>query len=147
MKKILIVDDEKDLTWSLSRGLSKKFPEWQILAANSYHEASNLLKKNLIDLLITDFRMPDGDGIALIQMSKRKNPKIFSILITAYGSADLMQTLMQHPEIVYLEKPFEIEKLREIITKWIMRPPIPQSILRDTRSAQRTKIVSRVIYS
>ena len=144
MQRILIVDDEKDLTWSLARGLSKTFPDWEIFTANSVQDAQKLLEKYQVSVLISDFRMPDGDGVSLILSVKKNHPGLLSILMTAYGSTDLMQSLLRYPDIVYLEKPFEIDDLRNILTKSMTHTNNRSNKQRLLRSS---KIVSGLIYS
>ncbi|HDQ46047.1 MAG TPA: response regulator [bacterium] len=139
MKKMLIVDDEEDLTWSLSRGLVKTLPGWTIITENSFHKARLLLKENAFDCLITDFRMQEGDGIELIRTAKKHQTTGLLILMTAYGSADVTQRLSQFPDVVYFEKPFEIEILRELIATWIADPDSTAIRSRKTRSNRRKK--------
>ena len=144
MQTLIIVDDEKDLTWSLARGLSKTFPDWQILTANSVQDARKLLESTHVVILITDFRMPDGDGLDLILSAKKNHPGLLSILMTAYGSADLIQSLLRYPDILYLEKPFEIDDLRNILVKWMRRKENRQNTL---QSLQTSNNVSGLIFS
>ncbi len=115
MKTILIVDDELDLVWSLSRGLAKSFNTYRILTAGNTSLALKHLREEQVDILITDYRLPDGDGINIIIEAQAINPGIFPILMTAYGSNDLQSLLIPISGTVYLEKPFEIETLRSII--------------------------------
>ena len=117
MQTLIIVDDEKDLTWSLARGLSKTFPDWQILTANSVQDARKLLESTHVVILITDFRMPDGDGLDLILSAKKNHPGLLSILMTAYGSREVEDKATQLRVDGYLTKPFPTAKLRDLATK------------------------------
>ena len=71
---VLIVDDEEDLTWSISRRLGKAWDHIHILCANSGKEALQIMGDQTVDLLITDIRMPEMDGYQLVQQVKKMYP-------------------------------------------------------------------------
>ena len=114
-KHVLIVDDEEDLTWSISRGLSKDKQGLEISCVNSGQEAVDFLSSQKIDLLITDLRMPDVTGYHLIDLVKTQFPETKIIVMTAYGSKDVSEKLKQSGVPGYIEKPFEINDLRDMI--------------------------------
>ena len=74
LKKVLIVDDEETLTWSMSKSLSKDRDKYEVIVANNGKEALNLLKTNKIDLVISDIRMPDINGLDLLVKIKKEYP-------------------------------------------------------------------------
>lgn len=86
-KKILIVNDEEDLTWSILRGLSKDKHRLEVFHANSGGQALDLLNKHAIDLLVTDLRMPGINGRELIQQVRSAYPRVKIILMTAFFSS------------------------------------------------------------
>ena len=75
LKKVLIVDDEETLTWSMSKSLSKDRDKYEVIIANNGREALNQLKKNDIDLVISDIRMPDVNGLDLLVRVKKEFPQ------------------------------------------------------------------------
>jgi DNA-binding response OmpR family regulator len=115
LKKVLIVDDEETLTWSMARSLSKDKDNYEVLIANNGREALNFLEKNRIDLVISDIRMPDINGLDLLVRIKKEYPQTKVIIMTAYGSADVQKEANQRGSLYYVEKPFEISDLRKII--------------------------------
>ena len=115
LKKVLIVDDEETLTWSMARSLSKDKDNYEVLIANNGSEALNFLEKNKIDLVISDIRMPDINGLDLLVKIKKEYPQTKVIIMTAYGSADVQKEANQRGSLYYVEKPFEISDLRKII--------------------------------
>src|SRR4030066_1669544 len=115
LKKVLIVDDEETLTWSMARSLSKDKDNYEELIANNGREALNFLEKNKIDLVISDIRMPDINGLDLLVRIKKEYPQTKVIIMTAYGSADVQKEANQRGSLYYVEKPFEISDLRKII--------------------------------
>jgi len=115
LKKVLIVDDEETLTWSMARSLSKDKDKYEVIIANNGREALNSLKKNKIDLVISDIRMPDMNGLDLLVKIKKEYPQTKVIIMTAYGSSDVQKEANQRGSLYYVEKPFEISDIRKII--------------------------------
>src|SRR4030067_2856324 len=99
----------------MARSLSKEKDNYEVMIANNGREALNLLKKNKIDLVISDIRMPDINGLHLLVTIKKEYPKTKVIIMTAYGSADVQKEANQRGSLYYVEKPFEISDLRKII--------------------------------
>lgn len=121
LKKVLIVDDEETLTWSMAKSLSKDRDKYEVIIANNGKEAINILKKNKVDLVITDIRMPDINGLDLLVKIRKEYPEIKVIIMTAYGSSDVQKEANRRGSIYYVEKPFEISDIRKIIVDLIGR--------------------------
>ena len=115
LKMVLIVDDEETLTWSMAKSLSKDKDKYEVIIANNGREAFNYLAKNKIDLVITDIRMPDINGLDLLVKIKKEYPQTKVIIMTAYGSSDVQKEATQRGSLYYIEKPFEISDIRKII--------------------------------
>lgn len=115
LKKVLIVDDEETLTWSMAKSLSKDKDKYEVIVANSGKEALHLLKNNEIDLVISDIRMPDINGLDLLVRIRKEFPKTKVIIMTAYGSSDVQKEASRRGSIFYIEKPFEISDIRKVI--------------------------------
>jgi len=115
LKKVLIVDDEETLTWSMSKSLSKDKDKYEVIIANNGKEALALLKNNKIDLVISDIRMPDISGLDLLVKIKKEYPDTKVIIMTAYGSSDVQKEANRRGSLYYVEKPFEISDIRKII--------------------------------
>ena len=115
LKKVLIVDDEETLTWSMSKSLSKDKDKYEVIIANNGKEALTLLKDNKIDLVISDIRMPDISGLDLLVKIKKDYPDTKVIIMTAYGSSDVQREANRRGSLYYVEKPFEISDIRKII--------------------------------
>ncbi len=114
-KRVLIVDDEEDLTWTLSRKLSKDSDKFQLTCVNSGRQAIEALNQLPFDLVITDVRMPEVSGLELLMEIKEKYPRTKVIIMTAYGSSDVQKEATERGCFRYIEKPFEINELRELI--------------------------------
>ena len=114
VKYILIADDEEDLTWSISKNLARDNQPVEVICVNSGDEALEIIHSRQIDLLVTDIRMPGLSGLELLKKiyQKRLNTKI--IVMTAYGSPEVETQVLKQGG-VYIEKPFEISRLKKMI--------------------------------
>ncbi len=114
-KRVLIVDDEEDLTWSISKHLSKDKNKYELIAVNSAIEALKILEKLPIELVISDIRMPEMSGLDLLLEIRQTYPSTKVIIMTAYGSHEIQQQANERGCFKYIEKPFEIQDLRQMI--------------------------------
>ncbi|MEJ5375471.1 MAG: response regulator [bacterium] len=114
-KKVLIVDDEEILTWIMSKTLSKDRKRYEVLVANDCTKALELMKSMPIDLVVTDIRMPGMSGLDLLEEIRAKHPDTKVIVMTAYGNPEVQKEANQRGCLHYLEKPFKIEELRNLI--------------------------------
>ena len=114
-KRILIVDDEEDLTWSISMSLARNGHALDITCTNSGNSALELLSHDRYDLVVTDLRMPGVNGIQLVDVVRMDYPQTHVIVMTAYGSREVREFLERWQSIGYIEKPFEFEELRNLI--------------------------------
>ena len=114
-RKVLIVDDEEDITWTITRKLSKDNDKFEVLGVNSGKDALELLDKYSIDIVVTDVRMPEVSGLDLLYKIKEKYPSTKVVIMTAYGSSDVQAEANSRGCFQYIEKPFEINDLRDII--------------------------------
>jgi|GEM_PF-1412476 len=115
LKRVLIVDDEEDLTWTLSKKLSKDSDKFEVLCVNSGNEAVDVLNQLPVDLVITDVRMPEVSGLDLLLEIRDQYPLTKVIIMTAYGTRDVQQEAADRGCFNYIEKPFEINELRQHI--------------------------------
>jgi DNA-binding NtrC family response regulator len=112
---VLLVDDEEDLTWSISKSLKRDKRPLKILCTNSGDECLKLLKKYSIHLLVTDLRMPGIDGYAIIKYVEENRLPTKIIVMTAYGSSEIKESFQRRESCFYIEKPFEISTLKQKI--------------------------------
>src|SRR5688572_11302475 len=106
---VLVVDDEPNLRKVLGT-LLEGAGHATSRAANA-HEALDLVRSQDPDLVITDLRMPDGDGMELLSWMRRDFPEIPVIVLTAHGSIDLAVEAMRRGAHDFLGKPFEKERV------------------------------------
>jgi len=115
--KVLVVDDEETLTWSMTKTLAKDTGKYELIIANTGADALQILKKGPIDVVVTDIRMPDLDGLDLLSFVREKYPSTKVIIMTAYGSPEVQKEATKRGSYYYLEKPFEISDIRTLILK------------------------------
>ncbi|MEN8141975.1 MAG: response regulator [Thermodesulfobacteriota bacterium] len=115
MKKVLIVDDSEELLVPLSIGLEDYKDRFEVVTAMNGEEAVKILQAEPVDVLVTDLYMPKMDGIELLVYANRHHSQLPCVVMTAFGSPDV-ETVMEHLGVFYfLEKPFDLEALVEII--------------------------------
>ncbi|NTV15210.1 MAG: response regulator [Desulfobulbaceae bacterium] len=115
LKKILVVDDEEDMVWSLKRNLSKDRLQVEIFTAASGEEALGVLSSNHIDLVLTDIRMPGMSGLDLLLEVKSRFPYTVVIIMTAFPSNEFKKEALLRGSLHFIEKPFDIKELRDLI--------------------------------
>ena len=114
-RRLLIVDDEETLTFSLYQSfiLSKK--DYEVATAGSGEEALDKMNDKPYDLIITDIFMPGISGIDLLKKVKVDFPSTEVIVMTAYGSDDKKDEVANLGAKHYVEKPFEMKAVREMV--------------------------------
>lgn len=113
-ERILLVDDDK----ILRSEFVDYFEEYKIIEASNGEDALKILEKpNEIDLVILDVNMPGMDGIEVLNRIKKITPEVNIIIFTGHGSKDVVIKALRGKADNYIEKPLDIEKVREIIEK------------------------------
>ena len=119
---ILLVDDETEVTELLSYALRKE--DYNIKTASSGHEALALFDEAPVDLLITDIKMPQMDGLELIDKIRIKKPNILIIVISAHSDIDIAVQAMKNGAIDFIHKPINHTVLKMAIDlaadKWAL---------------------------
>jgi len=123
--RILIVDDESSLRTALFRVLDRQ--GYQVITANCKKEAELLAASDQpIDLALVDLRLPDGDGIELMQRLRATHPAIQVIILTGHGSIELAVRATQHGAFHFITKPFNMEELLSIAGRALAQKTLTQ---------------------
>ena len=117
MDTILIVDDEKNYLLVLGAVLEEE--GYEVLTTLSGPEALGICKTSDIDLVLSDMKMPEMDGIELLEQIKKSDPDLPVIMMTAHGSVDKAVEAMQKGAYSYILKPFDNERLILYVKKAI----------------------------
>ena len=124
-QRVLIVDDESSLRTALFRVLDRQ--GFQVVTANCKREAEMLAATDqAIDLALVDLRLPDGDGIELMQKLRLSHPGIQTIILTGHGSIELAVRATQYGAFHFLTKPFNMEELLSLITRALSHKTLQQ---------------------
>ncbi len=92
---------------------------YKVTVASTGKEGIDHAKKNIFDLIITDLKMPDIDGLQVIEAIKKNDPEVMSIIITAYASVQTAQDALRKGVFDYITKPFESKNLLFIVDRAI----------------------------
>lgn len=110
---ILVVDDEPDLRTLYELTLLRE--GYRVETAGSLAEAQNFLSQQRFELIITDMRLPDGLGTALLQQVREQRRPERCVVITAYGSAENAVESLKSGAFDYLTKPVDLKQFRSVI--------------------------------
>ena len=110
-KRVLVVDDEKLVCDSCLSILSEE--GYQVDTCLSARDSLRRLDRERFDMLVADLRMPDMDGIDLIERAKRKRPELAVVVITGYPSVETAVTTTKLGAAEYVPKPFTPDELAE----------------------------------
>lgn len=114
-KRLLIVDDEETITFSLYQSFIHSKKDYEVVTASTGEEALERINENPFDLVVTDIMMPGIDGFELMASIKEKNPETNIIVMTAYGSSIYKERALKDGAKHYVEKPFEMKEFKKLI--------------------------------
>lgn len=113
--RLLLVDDEKGYVDVLSKRMSKRNIE--VTPAHSGSEGIQALRKAEFDVAVLDLKMEDMDGIEVLRVLKKMDPRLPVIMLTGHGSEKAAREGMEFGAFDYLTKPCDLEELIEKIRK------------------------------
>jgi len=144
MKKgrILVVDDENVIRASCQRVLE---PEgFEIIQAKTPVEALQQIKEESFDLVITDLKMPEMDGIQLLKKIKEESPSTEVLILTGYATVSTAVEAMKYGAFDYIEKPFRVEELKGLVSKAIEHKRLREENLR-LREAVSDRYIKNIV--
>src|SRR5262252_6397226 len=111
---LLIVDDEELVRWSLRERFSRD--GYTILEAGTCAKALDLIASG-VDLVLLDYRLPDGDGLTVLRRIKELSPDTPVVLMTAFSTVENAVEAMKHGAYHYLNKPFNLDDVAATVEK------------------------------
>src|SRR4051812_26960605 len=108
MESLLVVDDEP----AVRQVIVKAFPELRVREASSGDQAIAAMREEIPDLVLLDHKLPDGEGLAIIQRLRAIDQRVPIVMLTGYGSTSLAVECFKRGAADYLEKPFKLDRLQ-----------------------------------
>lgn len=115
METILVVDDDKNIRYSLKRMFEDKGKT--VITAKNGREALDILDKESPDLVVMDIMMPGMNGLQVLKEMREGWPKLLVIIMTAFGTTETAIEAMKLGAYEYILKPFDIQKMWELVEK------------------------------
>ncbi|HKJ05778.1 MAG TPA: sigma-54 dependent transcriptional regulator [Geopsychrobacteraceae bacterium] len=113
--KILVVDDEHLIRWSLEQNLKKQ--GYDVLACGSGEEALRLAQEESPDLVLLDIQLPDINGVEVLERIRDIDEEMIVIMVTAIGVLETAVRAMRTGAYDYINKPFNLDELAIVIKK------------------------------
>jgi DNA-binding NtrC family response regulator len=113
--KVLIIDDDKLVTWSLARDL--KSDGCDVTIAVDGKSGITAFRENTPDVLLLDLRLPDIDGLEVLRRLKQETPEAIIIMMTAYATVQTAVQAVKLGAVDFIKKPFTYEELKLILKR------------------------------
>jgi len=126
LKKILVVDDEADMRWILTNVLKKE--GYRVISADDGKKAVQKVIENDPDIILLDIRMPEMDGIQVLEKVRELNPSTPVIIITAFTDIKNAVRAMKLGAYDYLIKPFDNSELLLIIERALEKKALDDEV-------------------
>jgi len=133
--KVLVVEDDALLRRVIYDSLISS--ECEVMAADSLHDARQLLASDVFDVMISDMRLPDGDGLELMKQQKEEHPSMEVVVMTAYANVDTAVKAIKDGAFDFLSKPFEDGELYKILRNIEEKRKLSQKVATLTEQSMR----------
>jgi len=111
---VLVVDDEQLIRWALTDRLSQD--GYRVIEAGTAADAVARSEEG-VDLVLLDYRLPDGDGLSVLRKIKQHDPDTLVILLTAFSSVETAVEAMKQGAYHYANKPFNVDEIALVVEK------------------------------
>jgi two-component system response regulator HydG len=129
--RVLIIDDEEAHAEAVAESLERQ--DYQCVIATTGSAGARKIEEEDWDVILTDLRMPDMDGMAILRKAKQEQPDAEVVVITGHGDVKSAVEAMQRGAVSYLEKPVNLAELRAVVEKAAER----LQLLRANRELKR----------
>ena len=113
--KILVVDDEHLIRWSLEQNLKKQ--GYEVVTAGTGEDALRLAREEQPELVLLDYHLPGINGLEVLQRLKELDEEVLVIMVTAQGGLETAVNTMRHGAYDYINKPFNLDEMAIVIRK------------------------------
>lgn len=128
INKILVVDDEHLIRWSLEQNLKKQ--GYEVITAGSGEDALRMAREQQPDLVLLDIQLPGISGIEVLEKVKEFDDEIIVIMLTAHGGLETAVNAMRLGAHDYVSKPFNLDELTIIIRKALENSDLKREVAR-----------------
>jgi DNA-binding NtrC family response regulator len=111
--RILIIDDNEDFLSSLTQRLEDA--DNIVCPFATISEAAKFLESHTVDLVITDLKMPDGDGFSLFNDLHKRYPDLPVIMVSAYATDDILEKIKESGVSKFLSKPLDFKEIETVV--------------------------------
>jgi two-component system, NtrC family, response regulator AtoC len=139
---ILVVDDESLIRWTLSERLSQD--GHSVVEAETAKAAVARFGPD-IDLVLLDFKLPDGDGLQVLKTLKASDPDVPVILLTAFSSIETAVEAMKQGAYHYANKPFNLDELALVVGKALETTRLRREVKQLRASRSEPYAISRIV--
>ncbi len=115
--RVMFVDDDRDILSMVEQYL--KMQRYDVVTVDSGFKALDVIKQRDVDIIFTDYKMPEFSGLELLAAIKKYKPEIEVVIVTGYGSMESAIQAMKYGSYDYLQKPFKLDHLKLIIDRVI----------------------------
>jgi two-component system response regulator PilR (NtrC family) len=143
METILVVDDDQGMRELIEILLARE--GYEVKTAADGREAVELLGKVRFDLVVTDLKMPQVDGIDLLKRVKEVSPETPVIIVTAFASGETALTAMKEGAYDYLEKNFDVNDLLGLVRDALRKKPADRAELSQPQEAPAPILFGRMV--
>lgn len=148
MRTILLIEDDHTFSSIIERFLTKK--GFKVLVSHNLKNGEDLLNQQQVDLLLLDYRLPDGIGLDIIPRLRNKGILVPVIMITGFNDVRTAVKSMASGVFDYILKPINPDELLMTINAAISRPAIPRNSTKNIKSTpsfiQGTSLESKTLY-
>jgi len=145
VKRILIVDDEKNMRWVLGQSLSNE--GFEVIEAADGREALSSVAEQEPDVMVLDHRMPAPDGMEVLRRLRSQGSTFPVIMLTAHGNVATAVEAMKAGASEYLTKPFDLEELKLAIEKSLQYRELATEVERLREEIQKDYDVQGIVAS
>ncbi|MCD6505305.1 diguanylate cyclase [Candidatus Poribacteria bacterium] len=134
MARILVVDDDKLVLQLFIETLSEE--GYNVDGASSGTEALDLLRRNQYEVILTDLKLPEMSGIEILKKAKSKDPNVEVIIITAYGTIDLIVEAVREGAYDFIVKPAELSRISLAVKNALTKRSLERELKEAIRKHQ-----------
>lgn len=133
--RVLVVDDEKLIRWSLSQHLTKQ--GFEVFTAEGAEDGLKRFSDELPEVVILDVRLKGDDGIEVLRKIREMDEDVSVIMITAHAAVDSAVEAMKLGAYDYITKPFELDKVERVVNKALEAARLKREVARFRRGQKR----------